>query len=880
MSKRPLLIFPQPSSIARADGSPSFLPFHLPTKSEQAGRLGTKMSNLDTVLANETAYLHGTPFGLVSEMILVMEIAGTIHEFFRAVEKTPGMEFLLEYAPEEEREGDEFFYSINAKKERVEEPFKSRLFLTMTNQRALKELQSYWNEYKKAKEEQNFPDGTAKFRTLFERLIDLRPYGVKDRIRDTGLEDYLSDLRTNNFETAKFEIELAFKRSSEQNQSAYDIVVDLLSRNGGKAIEGSRLLLTPIGYHAFIAEAPITCFDELSESSEVVFLKSHQIIFFRPVGQLIALASTEEQASFPTGEKQTSQSSNDAQESRVAILDGLPLTNHSQLTNISVDDPDDFGRNYLSNQRIHGTAMASIVMHGDLSDSSRESLLHPVYLRPILRPGGNNLSSGEYLPDDLLPIDLVHRAVVRIFEGDGDQAPIAPNVKIINFSIGDVYRPFHSNMSTWARLIDWLSHKYDVLFIISTGNYSGDLFLGIPHRNLDATTSTDLERKTIEAILADKMDRRILAPSESVNSLTIGASHFDSSELAGLSGSRKNVVFQPTLFSPISRIGFGYRRSVKPETLMPGGRKLFRLQPIQNHTNHSHLKVETFPVSSVPPGILTATPGNAGDVNKVGYVGGTSASAALASHLGGKILEMLDILNESSAGKVPKEFYTVVTKALLVHGASWGNEQQLLEQLLKNTPSIAPNVVKKHLMAFVGYGCVNSAKALECTDFRVTLIGFGKIKKDKAHVFSFPLPPSISQKKLFKRLTVTLAWLSPINFKSYRYRQSQLYYQNLAHNSPQKAEHISLDRAAYDFDASQSGTVQHDILEAERADAFVIGNTIEIKVNCKEDASGLSARLLTKYALIVTLEVKDESNIPIYEEIEQLIAVPVREKVR
>ena len=75
-------------------------------------------------------------------------------------------------------------------------------------------------------------------------------------------------------------------------------------------------------------------------------------------------------------------------------------------------------------------------------------------------------------------IDLVHRAVRRMYEGEGDSLPSAPTVKVINLSVGDGHRPFGGgDLSPWARLIDWLSHKHQVLFVVSVGNASDELTL-------------------------------------------------------------------------------------------------------------------------------------------------------------------------------------------------------------------------------------------------------------------------------------------------------------------------------------------------------------------------------------------------------------------
>ena len=69
--------------------------------------------------------------------------------------------------------------------------------------------------------------------------------------------------------------------------------------------------------------------------------------------------------------------------------------------------------------------------------------------------------------------------------------------------------------------------------------------------------------------------------------------------------------------------------------------------------------------------------------------------------------------------------------------------------------------------------------------------------------------------------------------------------------------------------------MQHDILIGDKADVFVDGDFLEIKVNCREDASELG-KLSIKYGLSVTLEVKENNDIKIYEEIRQRVQTRIR----
>lgn len=869
MNKKPLLIFPSATKVSKSNLPSGTGVISLPTKERQVQSFEDKITALERVLQNKSASLGQGAVDIIPEMVLVLETAGEITDFYKAVEKTPGMEFLAENR--DEIEPTESIYVLDNEGERTERAVDVRFYLTMTNQKALKQLKRYWDEYKKEKEDQEFKRGLTKFRTLFEQLIDIRYYSVQDRVRDTGLEEYIADQKKYGLDNVKFEIELAYKGNRGYDYLAHQEVEHLLKRHDGREIKGSRTILHQISYHAFIAEAPIQAFDNLTDNTQVSFLKSQQILFFRPVGQTVFKG--------PEGENDLPETNyNDIEEEAVgnptvALLDGLPLENHILLRNrIQVDDPDEFGVNYTGSKRFHGTAMASLIIHGDLDDPSAAPLNRPLYVRPVMR-----LTSGfvdqESLPDDKLPIDLVHRAIRRMKVGEGGMAPTAPEVKIVNFSIGDAFRPFHGALSSWARLLDWLSSKYDILFIVSSGNQSEDLLLDIPHQEFEKLSEEEIESVVLRNIIETNFRRKILTPAESINALTVGASHKDYSQ-AGKLGYRKNLIQSTGLLSPISRIGFGYRKSIKPDILMPGGRKLYRKHPIQPDKKKTLLKLEDIRISDRPPGSKLALPGPKGHLNKVGYTWGTSNSAALTTRLGAQLYEVLRTLGKNEGGENLKEkYFTVLIKSLLVHSARWGSSSDHLLKIIKRLPGTATNTTRKNLLPYLGYGEINPQKILFCTNERVTLLGCGQLKDKEAHLYHFPLPPSLSSGKIYKKLTITLAYNSPLNHQSGKYRKAHLFFDNLDKNG-----HLKLERPYYDFRASRSGTVQHDILIGDKADAFLDGDGLSIKINCREDASGLKKELV-KYGLAVTLEVKEGVDVKIYEEIEQRIRPRVRTKV-
>jgi hypothetical protein len=66
-----------------------------------------------------------------------------------------------------------------------------------------------------------------------------------------------------------------------------------------------------------------------------------------------------------------------------AVFDAVPQQAHPLLVDrLSIDDPTDLEARAVG-QRVHGTAMASIVLHGDLNDPP-SSISRRVYFRPVM----------------------------------------------------------------------------------------------------------------------------------------------------------------------------------------------------------------------------------------------------------------------------------------------------------------------------------------------------------------------------------------------------------------------------------------------------------------------------------------------------------------
>jgi hypothetical protein len=199
----------------------------------------------------------------------------------------------------------------------------------------------------------------------------------------------------------------------------------------------------------------------------------------------------------------------------------------------------------------------------------------------------------------------------------------------------------------------------------------------------------------------------------------------------------------------------------------------------------------------------------------------------------------------------------VLTKVLLVHGSAWTEASETLRQSLQ-----LGRDYRDHIVRYLGYGAVHLDRVLGCENHRVTVIFAAEIEDGAGHLYELPLPPSLSGVVGLRRLTVSLAWFTPINPLHRDYRRAGLWV-----STPESA--LNADRVCADWQTAQRGTMQHEIFEGDAAVAYVDGAAIRLKINCRADAGRLDNRI--PYALAVTLETAENLRVPVYQEIAERI---------
>jgi hypothetical protein len=840
MPDRPLLILPTSGPPIGRKKKKSFgKPPHYPSKDRQIGRIAPR---LESIQGRFEARVRTEATGTIPEEVVVLETIGSVEGFIGVASRISGLEWLGEIEEEEIPPDDDFFVPNKLGEATEGKMLRGRLFLVFSNQQGLREILRLWHTWE---ENRRLDKGLRKWEHIFKQLKDVRLWGVKDRLEETGVLDDWRARIENNEEVVPCEIELWFRDDPNQRVEARNRVVSFVEDSEGILV--AETLIEEIRYQALLVQLPIASVQTLLETGTraLKLVQCEQVQYFRTAGQAAGVLYEDETTSdslpiydsgLPLGEPV------------VALFDGLPVQNHRRLDGrLIVDDPDGYEAEYEARYRQHGTAMASLILHGDL-ESRERPLARKIYVRPVLQPDARGEETAR---DDVLFIDLIHRSVRRLFETETGEEPAAPEICIINFSIGIRDRLFDNSLSPLARLLDWLAWKYQVLFLISAGNHQGSLICDVPRSRIHQLTPQELQEAVIKAVASDARNRRLLSPAESVNGLTVAGIHKDGSTGAGVPNSI-DPFENDSLPSIINAQGMGYRRAIKPDMLAPGGKVVILEAPQQgNHATFDIYKL------SRQPGQCAAAPDIAGDLDKTCYIRGTSCATAIASRAASHVFEALEELRDGPGGDLIDTVpYAVWIKTLLTHSAGWGSSAGTLREILL-TPENSRKF-KEYLTRLLGFGAIDPRRVSECTSYRVTALGGGTLRDNEAHIHRFPLPPSLSGQRCLRTLVVTLGWMTPINTKHQAWRRAHLSF------DPPK-DPLLIERQEADHQAVKRGTIQHEVMEGQRAAAFIEGQELEIQVNCRADAGVLEDSV--PYALATALEVPQEIGIDIYSEI-------------
>lgn len=854
MPERPLLKLPEPEAFDPRPGPRGGGSLAKPARGRQGARLAPRFNRLMQVAGNpqELMGFRDDPAAIAPERAIVFEVAGQLKDFYTQAQEL-GLEYLGDY--EEEFEPSDDFYDTK----KPEKMISGRIYLAMPDVQALQELLGLWRRYQRG---ENMPRGKSEWRELFSLLIDVRPWGPQDRVPTETIDYWRESLQYNPEAPVRFEIELWFHENADQRARAFARIAAEVDRMGGVVVHHATI--AEIRYDAVLVDIPPDQAQALIDHPDIALARVDEVMFLRP--QSVARHPGKEEPEGEDAPEAVDAAPLPAGDPIAALLDGLPIQNHVRLAGrITVDDPDDLDADYPVTRREHGTMMASLIIHGDLARGERP-LPRPLLVQPVMQPDGGN---SEQTPPDRLLVDVIHRAVRRIKVGDGGEPPTAPGVVLINLSLGDRWRPFARVMSPLGRLLDFLAHRYRVLFLVSAGNVMDRLVIpdyATSHEFEDADPE-EREKAVLAALNANKSQRTLFSPAEAMNALTIGAAHKSAAFNGGLPVNLIDPFTDECLPNIVSAMGLGYRKAVKPDLLLDGGR-----MPVRVVGSGGSITIAPADRPARLFGVKAAAPDPRGSTRHEDFACGTSVATALATRASHRIFDtLMDGDGGSNHDDLPLQYQALALKALLVHGATWGPKGEMLDGFFQPQGSGQHVARRDDITRLLGFGVPDIERVLDCTENRATLLGFGTIAADSALLYRIPIPAGLDGQRAFRALTATLAWFTPINARHQGYRRAAL---DISPGTDEKYWIADKRDPCQPTDKTiVRGSLFHERRTGERAAVFVDNGELLLRVSCRATAGELDEEV--PYALAISFEVGVEAGIPVYNEVRARVAPQV-----
>jgi hypothetical protein len=869
MTDRPILRLPDPTPGDRLPGRQDKR--RRPQgvgRQGQAARLGNSFSRLEEAFRGENpdVLLRQDPAGIAPERALVFEVILPIQNFQKAAAKA-GFELLIEDRLDEDHDiPDEMVddYIENAS---------PTLYATMPSTAELQKLLALWRSYQAQEKAER---GLAPWWKLFDMLSDIRVWGPQDRLTSEARQELASRLAEDDDTPIRLELEIwptanTALRSHWQRETRAK-----LEALGGRIVTSSSIDEPDFIYQAILAEMPSAAVRAMLENpmapEGIAILDGLQFILPQMIAQSLPDTSDAQQA---LDDRPLVPFEADAPIHAV-LLDGTPIAGHPALNDgVVIEDVHDLVRLSQVEHRRHATAMASLILRGDLKADGVPVPNTRLLAIPILVDDADGASS----PNDRLFVDLVHIALTRAFLGDD---PLAPEAHVVNFSVGIRRAHFAGKIGSLARLLDWWSDRHGILFMVAAGNVPDDLL--IPDTTSiafeDATPSA--RRQLVYASQkSNRHARTLMAPAEAMNVLTVGAVSKDLTAPMAAPAPGTVAIDEDDEILPAlsSGIGLGAFRSIKPDFLASGGEHELRLLP--NGAAGVRLRVAD---RTQRTGLHVATVQRGAAATY--RTRGTSCANALATRAAVFSLAALTepVGPYADSPLSPRE-KALLAKALSVNAATWPETAvSLFEQECAPDPRKHARA-REEVCRYYGHGLLNEARMREAPTHGVTLVGLGSLRRDKAALFEVPLPPSLSGERIGRSMIATIAWFSPVRATRARYRLALLEavahgYDLLGDLIPDDGWALAMKSNQLDANIIKRGTVwsRRMVQNGAVVPGYVDGTTLPIRVQCRDGSGGgLSPDDNIHFALVVTMEVEAEAAFDIHQEVEERLRVGVRQ---
>lgn len=377
----------------------------------------------------------------------------------------------------------------------------------------------------------------------------------------------------------------------------------------------------------------------------------------------------------------------------------------------------------------HGTAVAGIALYGNIEECLAANQWKPELVLCSGKIMTKAASTNEAVFDEKTIEQTIEKAVAY-FAGE-------LGCRVFNLSLGNENVPYDGrHIRGIAYTLDRLAREYDILFVVSAGNFRGT----------ETIPQSDWRTEYPEYLLAP--ESFIIDPAPALNVLTVGAlanhtanvdeQRYGDRDINALSPASED---QP---APFTRHGPSIKGAFKPDLVAHGGNLAspMRQEGQQIRTVNRRL------------GVLVPNHDFIG-ATLLKDISGTSFSAPYITHLAGRLLNTYP---RASAN---------LLRALLVNHAD----------VPPACIAVFPNQMQEHMRKVVGYGKVHTDTLFRSTDDKVVLLAESAIENDSHQFYELPLPDEfLRSNRATRQIRVTLAYCPPVKTTRMEYIATKISY--------------------------------------------------------------------------------------------------------
>lgn len=533
---------------------------------------------------------------------------------------------------------------------------------------------------------------------------------------------------------------------------------------------------------------------------------------------------------------------------RICVLDSGINSNHPLLRS-AVGEAESFVEGQgPEDEAGHGTAVAGIVLYGDLEACVATGQWHP----EVRLFSGKIMGKDPNLDQAVFDADIIEQAIenaVRYFVEEH-------GCRIFNLSLGNENAPYDGrHIRGIAYTIDRLAREYNILFVVSAGNFRGT----------EDLPRADWRAEYPEYLLAD--ESRIIDPAPAMNAITVGAlaihtataneQRYGESEINELSPASED---QP---APFTRHGPSINGALKPELMAHGGNLAspMRLQGQQHKAIRRNLGVLTLNHNFLGSTLLKE-------------ISGTSFAAPYIAHLAGRLLNLYPTASAN------------LLRALLVNHSD----------IPDACHDAFPEKLRVRLRQVVGYGKVDTDTLFRSTEYEVVLMAEGSIRNDTHQFYELPLPDSFLRSNRAKRqMRITLSYCPPVRTTRIEYAATKLSFRMVKGRTLDEVQrHFKQELKKEVETINDSSTGNRRISCQEREKCTVQSSVWEFKQLAPEykwfvvvtrqdrDWGNQICKDAEEYALVVTANDRENEEAELYTQIKARIAAQeqARERVQ